>query len=104
MRTKHNRLACENWFHRILAPVRSEAFPDEHHGGDAIPALKLTSRIKKHAIRIGCAAAECLAAERQAHRHSAQLCTDCWQSFDMTWCDEQSQRRKLLAQPKKNFG
>ena len=104
MRTKHNRFARENRLHRILSPVRGEAFPDEHHSGNVVPALKFTSRIEKNAIRIGCAAGERFAGERHAQWHSAQLCTDFLQPFDMTRRDEQPQRRKLLAQPKKNSG
>ena len=33
--------------------MRGEAFPYEHHGGDAVPALKFTGRIEEDAIRIG---------------------------------------------------
>src|SRR2546430_2538872 len=102
MRTKHNRFARENRFDRILSPVRGEAFSDEHHSGDAVPALKFASRIEKHAIRIGCAAGERFAGERYTQRKITQLCADFLQSFDMTRRDEQPQRRKLLAQPKKN--
>ena len=58
MRTKHNRFACEDRFHRILSPVRGEALPDKHHRGDAVPALKFTRGIEKNAIRIGCARVE----------------------------------------------
>src|SRR5262249_25669753 len=104
MRTKHNRFACENRFHRILSAVRAEAFPDEHDSGDAVPALKFTSRIEEHAIRIGCVGVERLAGEREAHWHSAKLCTDLLQPFDMTRRDEQTQRRKVLAQPQKDLG
>src|SRR5512132_1721374 len=102
MRTKHNRFACENRLYRILSPVRSEAFPDEHHSGDAVPELKFTSRIEKNAIRIGCVAGERFAGESHAQWHSAQLCTNFLQPFDVPRRDEQPQQRKLLAQPKKN--
>ena len=102
MRTKHNGLAREDRFYGILSSMRGEAFPDEHHSGDAVPALKFTSRIEKHAIRIGCAAGERFAGERHAQWQSAQLRADFLQPFDVPRRDEQPQRRKLLAQPKKN--
>src|SRR4029077_13319914 len=102
MRTKHNRFARENRLHRILSTVRGEAFPDEHHSGNVVPTLKLTSRVEEDAIRIGCVAGERFAGERHAQWHSAQLRTNFLQPFDMTRCDEQPQRWKLLAQPKKN--
>src|SRR6266480_6159137 len=102
MRTKHNRFACENRLHRILSPVRGEAFPDEHHSGDVVPALKFTSRIEKYAIRIGYVAGERFAGERHAQWQSAQVRADFLQPFDVPRRDEQPQRRKLLAQPKKN--
>ena len=70
--------------------------------GDAVPALKFTSRIEKHAIRVDCAAGERFAGERHAQWHGAQVCTDFLQPFDMPRRDEQPQRRKLLAQSKKN--
>src|SRR5262249_18040398 len=104
MRTKHNRFARENRLHRILSSVRGEAFPDDHHSGDAVPALKFASRIEEHAIWIGCAVDERFAGERHTQSQSAQFCTDFLQSFDMTRRDEQPQRLKLLAQPKKNSG
>src|SRR4029077_15033421 len=104
MRTKHNRFARENRFHRILSPVRGETFPDEHHSGDAVPALKLTGCIEEHAIRIGCVTGERFAGERHAQWHSAQVRADFLQPCDMTRRDEQPQRWKLLAQPKKNSG
>ena len=104
MRTKHNRLARENRFYGILSSVRGEAFPDEHHSRDAVPALKFASRIEEHAIRIYRAAGERFAGERHAQWHCAQVRTDFLQPFDMTRRDEQPQRRKLLAQPKKNSG
>ena len=56
MRTEHNRFACENRFDGILSSVRGETFPYEHHSGDCLPALKFSSRLEKHAIRIVCAA------------------------------------------------
>jgi hypothetical protein len=102
VRTKDDRFARENRFYGILSTVRGEAFPHEHDSGDAVPALKFASRIEEHAICIGCAARERFAGERHAQWQSAQLCTDFLQPFDMTRRDEQPQRRKLLAQPKKN--
>ena len=73
MRTKHNRFARENRFHRILSPVRGETFPDEHHSGDAVPALKFASRIEEHAICTGCTAGERFAGERHTQWQRAQL-------------------------------
>ena len=102
MRTKHNRLARENRFYGILSAVRGEAFPNEHNAGDAVPALKVTSRIEKHAIRIGYVAAERFAGEHYAQWHSAQVRADFLQPFDMPRRDKQPQRWKLLAQPKVN--
>src|SRR5215211_4760490 len=102
MRTKYNRLARENRLHRILSPVRGEAFPDEHHSGESVPALKFTSRIEENAIRIGCAAGKHLAGERHAQWQSAQVRADFLQPFDVTRRDEQPQRWKFLTQPKKN--
>ena len=103
MRTKHNRFARESRLHWILSPVRGEAFPNEHHSGDAVPALKFTSRIEKHAIRIGCAAGERFVGERHAQWQSVlQVRADFLQPFDVTRRDEQPQRRKSLAQTKKN--
>src|SRR4029077_10939687 len=102
VRTKHDGFARENRFHGILSSVRGEAFPDEHHSGDAVPALKFTSRIEKHAIRIYRVAGERFAGKRHAQWHSAQVRPDFLQPFDMTRRDEQPQRRELLAQPKKN--
>jgi hypothetical protein len=102
MRTKHNRLARENRFYGILSSVRGEAFPDEHHSSDAVPALKFTSRIEKHAIRIYRAACVRFAGKRHAQRHCGQVRPDFLEPFDMTRSDEQPQRRELLAQPKKN--
>ena len=32
--------------------MRGQAFPNEHHGGDTIPALKFARRIEKDTIRI----------------------------------------------------
>src|SRR6266496_2616869 len=102
MRTKHNRFACENRLHRILSPVRGEAFPDEYHSGDAVPKLKFTSRIEEDAIGFGCAAGERFAGERHAQWQSTQVRADFLQPFNVSRRDEQPQRRKLLAQPKKN--
>ena len=83
MRTKHNRLARENRFYGILSAVRGEAFPDEYDARDAVPALKVTSRIEEHAVRIRCAAGERFAGDRDTQRQSAQVCPDFSQSFDM---------------------
>src|SRR4051812_1463301 len=102
MRTKHNRLACENRFYGILAAVRGEALPNEHHSSDAVPALKITSRIEENTIRIYRPVGKCFAGERHAQSHCPQVRADFLQSLDMTRRDEQSQRRKLLAQLKKN--
>src|SRR6476469_5179386 len=102
MRTKHNRLARENRFYGILSAVRGEAFPNEHNAGDAVPMLKVTSRIEERAVRIRCAAGERFGGERDTQRQSAQPCANFLQSFDMTRRDEQSQRWKLVAQSKKN--
>src|SRR5438034_11198627 len=102
MRTKHNRFARQNRFYGILSPVRGEAFSDEHHSGDAVPALKFTSRIEQHAIRIGCAGGERVAGEAHPQWQSTQLCSDFLQPFDMTRRDEQPERWKLLAQSKEN--
>src|SRR5215831_17866035 len=82
--------------------MRGEAFPHEHHSGDAVPAVKFASGIEEHAIRVVCAAGERFAGESDAQWQSAQLCTDFLQPFDMTRRDEQTQRWKLFAQPKKN--
>ena len=102
MRTEHNSFARENRLHRILSPVGGEAFPDEYDSGNAVPALKFTSRIQEHAIRIYRAAGERFAGERYAQRQSAQLCTDFLQPFDMTRRDEQPKRWKLLPQSTEN--
>src|SRR5882757_10727036 len=102
MRTKYNGLARENWFYGILSSVRGEAFPDEHHSRDVVPPLKFTSRIEKHAIRIYGLVGQRFAGKRHAQWHCAQVRPDFLQPFDMTRRDEQPQRRKLLAQPKKN--
>src|SRR5262245_35075607 len=104
MRTKDNRFTRENGLYRILSPVRGDAFPDEYHSGDTVPALKFTSRIEEYAIHIGCATGERFAGERHTQWQSAQLRTDFLQPFDMTRRDKQPQRWKLLAQPKKNSG
>src|SRR6476620_7218375 len=102
MRAKHNRLARENRFYGILSSVRGEAFPNEHHSSNAVPALKFTSRIEKHAISIYRVARECFAGERHTQWHCGQVPSDFLQPFHMTRRDEQPQRRELLAQPKKN--
>src|SRR5215470_7940060 len=82
--------------------MRCEAFPDEHHSGDAVPAVKFASGIEEHAIRVVRAAGDRFAGEPDAQWQSAQLCTDFLQPLDMAWRDEQTQRWKSLAQPKKN--
>ena len=102
MRTEHNSFARENRLHRILSPVGGEAFPDEYDSGNAVPALKFTSRIEEHAIRIRRAADERFAGERHAQWQSAQVRADFLQPFDVPRRYEQPQRRKLLAQPKKD--
>ena len=82
--------------------MRGETFPDEHDSGDAVPTLKFTSRIEKHAIRIYRVVGERFAGKRHAQWHCVEVRPDFLQPFDMTRRDEQPQRRKLLAQSKKS--
>src|SRR5215471_21642860 len=79
-----------------------EAFPDEHHSSDVVPAVKFASGIEEHTICTGSAVSDRFAGEPDAQWQSAQLCTDFLQPFDMTRRDEQTQRWKLFAQPKKS--
>jgi len=76
VRTKYDRFARKDRFHRILPAVSREAFPDEHDSRDVVPPLKFTGRIQKQAIGIGGSAGKRDAGECDAQRQSVQLGTD----------------------------
>ena len=92
VRTKHDRLASQNWFDGILSAMRSKTFPNENNSGYVVPALKFTSCVEKHAIRVvDFLATAQFAGKRDAQSQRIQVRADFPQAFDVSRRDEQAQ-------------
>ena len=92
VRTKHDWLASQNRFDRILSTVRSKTFPHENNSGYVVPALKFTSCVEKHAICIvNFLATAQLAGEHDVQSQRIQVRADLPQAFDVSRRNEQAQ-------------
>ena len=93
--TEHHGLACQRRLHRVLAPLRREAFSDENDRGQFVPMAELSGDIDEEDI------------ERLARIDvTALLGAKLWScngvrnfgaAFDVSRDEDQTQRGMLLA-------